>query len=337
MIYTVSALTIAMRLDRSPRLVLFLSALVLAIILVVSYLVDNEGLVTQIIAALFVVVPGYSILRLIDRRGRLDSWETVILSIIIGFICSLTCFLLGWYSLVMSWTASSVLLLLPFSLILLAISSIMAPKVTRSDGPLIMANILKEFRAMPRKDRYAVLFSLVAIAIILSASIYVLANIEEDGFTEFYVLNADGKAYGYPSNVSLGNDTSIIVGIANHEGRAINYTVEIWLVNYTLIDMAVNVTQMYYVQSWSVVLENQDYDLNDPWVRQYEVEVTISPQVAGEFQLYIMLFKDQALAIPEPSPPNGYTDYSKTEASWRIVMCVNKEIDYLNLYLDVLD
>jgi len=326
-----------MRLISYPGFIMVLSSSILAITLVISYMVDSEGLFTQIFAVLFTVVAGWTMVSLMDRKRRLDVWEIAILSVLIGSMLSMASFLLGRSLMDMDWVGSTVLLLLPFSLILLAISSIMTPKAVGSKGILAMDNILIRFRAMTRRDRYAVFFSLAVIAIILSASLYALSNIEEERFTEFYVLNKDGKAYGYPTNVSLGNDTSIIVGIANHEGRAINYTLEIWLVNYTLIDMAVNVTQMYYVQSWSVVLEDQDYDLNDPWAPQYEVKVTISPQVVGKFQLYIMLFKDQALVIPEPSPPNSFTDYSKTEASWRIVMCVNNEISYLNLYLDVLD
>jgi uncharacterized membrane protein len=36
-------------------------------------------------------------------------------------------------------------------------------------------------------------------------------------FTEFYILGTDGKAMGYPQNLALGQEGSVIVGITNRE------------------------------------------------------------------------------------------------------------------------
>jgi uncharacterized membrane protein len=46
-------------------------------------------------------------------------------------------------------------------------------------------------------------------------------------FTEFYVLGAGGKAEGYPRRLVVGEPSSVIVGVINHEGHAAHYRVEV--------------------------------------------------------------------------------------------------------------
>jgi uncharacterized membrane protein len=46
-------------------------------------------------------------------------------------------------------------------------------------------------------------------------------------FSEFYILNRDGKASGYPSQAVSGQPVSIIVGVVNHEAGPSRYTIQI--------------------------------------------------------------------------------------------------------------
>lgn len=50
---------------------------------------------------------------------------------------------------------------------------------------------------------------------------------KDDKFTEFYILNTDGKDDAYPWQVELGEDVKVIVGIVNHEYEMATYSVEI--------------------------------------------------------------------------------------------------------------
>jgi uncharacterized membrane protein len=43
--------------------------------------------------------------------------------------------------------------------------------------------------------------------------------------TEFYVLTSDGEAIDYPANLSVGEETTVIVGVGNQERQATEYTV----------------------------------------------------------------------------------------------------------------
>jgi len=194
------------------------------------------------------------------------------------------------------------------------------------------------FTSLSLKDRLTIIVSIILIATIIITSVVVLRDGNSEEFTEFYVLNSEGRAYDYPQQVEIGNDSSIIIGIANHEGRAVLYTVEVWLIDYTLIDMAVNVTHMFMVERFNVSLESIDYHLTGTWAPQYEREVVLDLHSTGNFTLFLMMFQDDDVQPnPEPQPYDAFFNYYQTEASWRVVMCVNEEIVYLKLVLEVVD
>jgi uncharacterized membrane protein len=59
---------------------------------------------------------------------------------------------------------------------------------------------------------------------------YVIAKLPEGNrFTEFYILNTDGKTDAYPWQVRQGEPVEVIVGIVNHEYEMASYRLEIKL------------------------------------------------------------------------------------------------------------
>lgn len=40
---------------------------------------------------------------------------------------------------------------------------------------------------------------------------------EGEKFTEFYVLDPNGKASDYPTNLKVGEEGEVIIGVVNHE------------------------------------------------------------------------------------------------------------------------
>jgi uncharacterized membrane protein len=52
-------------------------------------------------------------------------------------------------------------------------------------------------------------------------------NVEK--FTEFYILNDAGKVENYPGTIISGQNTSVILGIINHENNATTYRIDITL------------------------------------------------------------------------------------------------------------
>ena len=48
-----------------------------------------------------------------------------------------------------------------------------------------------------------------------------------ENFTEFYVLNTQGKAKEYPNNLIMGQSYEIILGIVNHESESTAYRIDV--------------------------------------------------------------------------------------------------------------
>ncbi|MCX6004580.1 MAG: DUF1616 domain-containing protein [Chloroflexi bacterium] len=72
-------------------------------------------------------------------------------------------------------------------------------------------------------------FVLLAAIVICIGSIIFVATIanKADSFTEFYLLNANGKAADYPYMVKAGEPANIIIGVVNHEKKPIDYKIVI--------------------------------------------------------------------------------------------------------------
>ncbi|MGD0951589.1 MAG: DUF1616 domain-containing protein [Methanotrichaceae archaeon] len=87
-----------------------------------------------------------------------------------------------------------------------------------------------------RLDRALTVILIITIIISISALIYVIVTPKQgEKFTEFYILGPGGKAYDYPTNVTVGNKSIVIVGVVNHEYAEVNYTMRLRLNNSTIL------------------------------------------------------------------------------------------------------
>lgn len=71
---------------------------------------------------------------------------------------------------------------------------------------------------------------ILALAILgtLGSLTYVIAKPKAgERFTEFYMLGLDGKAEGYPQEITLGDEAKVELGIVNEEGEPVVYRIEI--------------------------------------------------------------------------------------------------------------
>lgn len=143
------------------------------------------------------------------------------------------------------------------------------------------------------------LVTLIIISVTLLLYVIIVPKVGEK-YTEFYVLDSNGKADQYPQNLSRGeNDSvnaSVILGISNHEYRKITYTVEVWLIeentsfnayeNYskTVID------HMWFVDEITIELNHMPVNIENPWEPQWEENYSFSLYRVGSFKLAFLLF-----------------------------------------------
>lgn len=94
-------------------------------------------------------------------------------------------------------------------------------------------------RALTWLLAFALVVSIVGVA-------YVATTPQETNgrpYTEFYVLNSEGNASNYPTNLSVGETGSLIVGISNHEDEPVTYTVALTLENRLVATRTVDVAE----------------------------------------------------------------------------------------------
>lgn len=130
---------------------------------------------------------------------------------------------------------------------------------------------LPDWTGMSRLDKGLSISLAVAIVAALACLGYVVATPKQsEKFTEFYILNVEGKAEDYPSQVALGEPVNIIIGVVNNEYEPASYRVSI------IIDSIEN-TEVYIG-----TLAHEE---------KWEERVSFIPQAAGEkskveFHLY---------------------------------------------------
>lgn len=132
-----------------------------------------------------------------------------------------------------------------------------------------------------RADKILTIILIVSILGAIGTLAYVIAVPKVgERFTEFYVLGLDGKAAGYPTELVVGKQGNVLLGIVNQEHETASYRVEVWIDG-----VQVNIRQDY------VVVEEIKTDL--AYKEKWEHKVGFAPQHAGDNQkVEFRLFKD---------------------------------------------
>ena len=193
-----------------------------------------------------------------------------------------------------------------------------------------------EWESSSKLDKALTIILILAILISIGTLGYVITHPKPgEAFTEFYILGPDGKADNYPTNLTLGQNGTVIIGIVNHEHRNVTYYVQIWLVNLNW-DNTTNSTiihEMYPMPGWfNVTLPPVPVNIEGNWTPQFEKNYTFSINEPGKWQVWFLLFKDKTPTLP-PAPPDG--NYAETNAKNLILEAINGTIQSLKLNVDV--
>ncbi|MDD2754702.1 MAG: DUF1616 domain-containing protein, partial [Methanothrix sp.] len=97
-----------------------------------------------------------------------------------------------------------------------------------------------------RLDKALTIILIITILLSIAALVYVIVTPKQgEKFTEFYILGPGGKAYDYPTSVQAGNNSTVIVGVVNHEYALVNYTMSIAINNTPPNSTLMNNTAFY--------------------------------------------------------------------------------------------
>ena len=170
--------------------------------------------------------PGYVlIVALFPKKDDLDGIERAALSF------GLSIAVVPLLGLALNYTPWGIRLL-PILVILILFTGLMSGLAFYRRGKLPPAERfvpafelnLPNLKELSLLDKVLSILLVLAIFFALGSIFYVVTTPKVgEKFTEFYILGKDGKAEGYPQNLSFGEKGEVIVGVVNHEYRPVKY------------------------------------------------------------------------------------------------------------------
>ncbi len=87
----------------------------------------------------------------------------------------------------------------------------------------------------PSLEKMLIKTMIIAILIVSAMLIYAKVTQEPEKFTALYILGANGKAENYTTEVSIGEPSTILVGVENYEHAYVNYSLNVIMGENNLI------------------------------------------------------------------------------------------------------
>jgi uncharacterized membrane protein len=257
---------------------------ILTIIFVLLPPINTTPVRTILGIPLVLFLPGYALIAMLfPKKSDLDGIERLALSF------GLSIAIVPLIGLVLNFTPFGIrlvpvlLCISFFTLVMCAVAYLRRSKLSESERfevtfsnifPLIKENL----NSKTRLDKVLTVILILSIIISVIMLIYVMITPKQgEKFTEFYILGDNGKAEGYPKDLEIGKNASVILGIVNHEYVTMNYTLKISLDNDTLSE--IDIPLMH----------------NTTW----EKKVLFTPSKTGNYiKLGFFLYKENNFSMP---------------------------------------
>jgi uncharacterized membrane protein len=271
--------------------------LTIGLILLLSVSIGPLGVARQVVAVASVLfVPGYTIVAaLFPRDGDLDWIERIALSF------GLSIAAVALLGVVLNYTPFGVRVetivgaLLGFTLAISVIAYVRRVRVSPEerlgfelDVAVPRMGELNGFdKAVTGTLAAVILVGVVALAFVLSVPQAKL------GFTEFFLLNANGQPANYPSRLKVSENATVTLVVVNHENVGVNYTARVDLVGLAIVYNTTsgrNETIEANRTTWSWF--NASLADGDNWTRRYSFSI----RSAGLWKVQFLLFRDRNLA-----------------------------------------
>jgi uncharacterized membrane protein len=263
---------------KSSHVLILINLIIILLVISVVYLLDVLRMIVGIPLVLF--SPGLTLmLALFPKRGQISGVERL------AFSLGLSIALVPLFGLILNYTPwgitlDSILYIVGFFIFIMSVIAwLRSRRLPDGKKPRIEIHFDRPPTGTDVLDKILFIILVVAVFGVFGTVGYLISRPEPGkGFTEFYLLGQEGKLADYPEQLMAGETAKIVIGIANHEGETLVYSVKIRIDGHETA-----VTQ-------PVLLGE-----NEKW----EGEVDFMPEVAGDNQkVEFLLYKGDEI---EPS------------------------------------
>jgi len=253
--------------------------IILSLTTVIAVFALPDGNILRIILGIIFILfcPGYALVSLLWPKTKdMNNLERIALSFGLSIVIVII------VGLILNYT--------PWKLAL-------SPILFTLFGFVIIASILSLYRRarLPENERFFLKFDLglpkgelsksdKIVSVLIVASLIVTGAVlayvvvmpkQGERYTEFYILDKNGTTEDYPKNLTVGENGRIIIGIVNHEGGEMNYTITVNLFNETDVRN----------DTWEYSL-----DLNDSELHEFDFDFDVASN--GTYTLEFLLFRE---------------------------------------------
>lgn len=277
--------------QKFPSDLLFVIGLVILTDVFVLIPVLSESFIRTVLGLpLVLFLPGYSLIALLfPAKNGLEGIERAALSLgmsvaivpLIGLVLNNTSFGIRETPLLVSL---SVFIILACAAAYVRRRQLPEDKAFGISFNASIRRLLIEVLGKPESstEKNLRIFLAISVLILIGAVAYVtIVPHEQEPFTEFYILGPEGKAENYTTEYILGESGTVIIGVANHEHRTVNYTMDVRLENKSL-----------------ALPENlRHIQLEDNTTLEQPLKIT--PSIEGKnMELQFLLFNDTEKEMP---------------------------------------
>ncbi len=225
-----------------PFDLLIVAGLVILTDIFVLVPVLNESLIrTALGLPLLLFLPGYALISMLfPEKGGLEGIERMALSLAMSVsVAPLIGLALGNTS----WRIHTVPLLTScslFTLVMLVIAYVRRMRLPADQAfevpfRTLTFNMISSGKPKSNTEKVLSIILVLSFLILIGTGAYViLVPQDKDPFTEFYILGNNGQASNYTTEYIQGESGNYTIGIANHEYKTMNYTMEVKLENKSL-------------------------------------------------------------------------------------------------------
>ncbi len=201
-------------------------------------------------------LPGYTLVAaLFPKRESLDAVQRTALSFglsiavvsLIGLIMNYTLWGISLYPILIS--------LLVFIIVAAGVAWFRRRRLPPEQRfePRFRLGWLRFWRFPNRWDK--ILSGVLVVAILATIGMLVLvvqSPWAEEKFTEFYILDSEGKAENYPDVVISGEEAQVTIGIVNHEQEVRDYIIKIFVAGQKVKE--VGTITLAHEENWEQVV-----------------------------------------------------------------------------------